>query len=414
MNSILTSLSPNTERDDIRLAISQLCSPWRWHNNKENELLEAELSKQLSGRPVVLTSSGRSALYYALKALGVSANDEVIIQAFTCVTVPASIQWLGAHPVYSDISEATYNLDPAVLEQKITPKTKAIIVQHTLGIPAPMLEIQEIVKRHNLLIIEDCAHALGATYQGQPVGTMGDISIFSFGRDKAISSVFGGAIACNNADVIKKIRAEQEQLPLPSNGWVVQQLLHPICMSVIMPLYFKANIGKAILVALQNMHVLSKAITEKERIGGKPEIVGWRLSPALAALARHQLKKLPHFIECRRKAADYYRKNISISVRLPENVVGASWLRLPITVPNSTKLHMYMRQRDILLGDWYDAAVAPRTVSNLAIGYTPDSCPVAEQLAASVVNLPTNHRLQEIDLERVVQSINDYFDDSRN
>src|SRR5581483_4013141 len=112
-------------------------------------------------------------------------------QAFTCVAVPNSVLWTGAKAIYADIDE-TGNLDPKDLEKKITKKTKAVIIQHTFGIAANMDAIQKVLKGKKIILIEDCAHALGASYKGKKLGTFGEFAFFSFGRDKVISSVFGG------------------------------------------------------------------------------------------------------------------------------------------------------------------------------------------------------------------------------
>ena len=122
---------------------------------------------------------GRVALYAILQALGVGAGDEVLIAGFTCVVVPNAVRFLGAKPVYADISIGSYNLDPASAAQAITPLTRAMIVQHTLGIPAPLEELLALAKLHNLAVIEDCAHSLGSTYCGNPLGTFGNAAFLA-------------------------------------------------------------------------------------------------------------------------------------------------------------------------------------------------------------------------------------------
>lgn len=115
----------------------------------------------------------------------------MILQAYTCVSVSNAIIATGAKPIYVDIDAQTLNINPQLIEKHITQKTKAIIVQHTFGIPADIHAIQSIVKKHQLFFIEDCAHALGAQYKEKMVGSFGDIAVYSFGRDKVISSVNG-------------------------------------------------------------------------------------------------------------------------------------------------------------------------------------------------------------------------------
>ncbi|KKU80518.1 MAG: DegT/DnrJ/EryC1/StrS aminotransferase, partial [Candidatus Gottesmanbacteria bacterium GW2011_GWA1_47_8] len=182
---ISASLSPNTEPDDVWLAIQTLFSPWKWQNGEA--LLRV---RQWFGGEITLFSSGRVSLFAILKSFEIGTGDEVIIQAFTCVAVPNSVLWSGATPVYVDIDD-TCNIDPQNVEKKITNKTKAIIIQHTFGIPADLVELAKIAKKHGLLIIEDFAHSLGLHISG-------DAAFFSFGRDKVISSVWGGGAVINS------------------------------------------------------------------------------------------------------------------------------------------------------------------------------------------------------------------------
>ena len=113
-----------------------------------------------------------------------------------------------------------------------------------------------IAKKHKVFVIEDCAHALGAVYKGKKVGTIGDAAFFSFGRDKIISSVFGGAAIAKNRQAAQRLEIIEHALPNPSFFWIFQQLCHPVTMSVILPFY-KSGIGKILLVLLQQLHFLS-------------------------------------------------------------------------------------------------------------------------------------------------------------
>ena len=122
---------------------------------------------------------GRVALYAILKAMGIGEGDEVLVEGFTCVVVPNSVIFAGAKPVYVAPDPKTYNMDINQIEPKSTPKTKAIVAQHTFGFPADMDAIIEIAQRHNLKVIEDCAPALGATYKGKKVGTLGDAAFLA-------------------------------------------------------------------------------------------------------------------------------------------------------------------------------------------------------------------------------------------
>ena len=406
---IAISLSPNTEPDDIRLALKVVLTPWRWRDRQVVERVARQLSRLLDNRPAILTSSGRAALYTLLQAAGIKEGDEVILQAFTCIAVPAAITWTGAKPVYADIDPWTYNLDPRDAARKITSRTRAIIVQHTFGIPAPMDELRRLAQAHGVMLIEDCAHALGATYHGRQAGTLGDAAIFSFGRDKALSSVFGGAIVCSDPALMEKVEEQQQKLKAAPLLWIKQQLLHPLLLNIVLPLYDRFRIGQALLVLLQKLHVVSKAIELQEKRGAKPRHVSYQFPGALALLLEHQVNKLGGYTARRRAAAAAYQNSCQDSVVLPRPLPATepSWLRFPLRVPNPAALHRTARKHRVLLGDWYDTPLAPTDALPAAFGYTAGTCPVAEEAARNVINLPTHPRLTAKQLEEIIKIVHD-------
>jgi dTDP-4-amino-4,6-dideoxygalactose transaminase len=410
--SIFISLSPNTEPDDIRLAFRTLFRPWLWKKEETLKQVTGTISRIFNEQPVALVSSGRSALYQTLKAFNISANDEVIIQAFTCLAVPAAIKWTKAKPVYVDIHPDTYNINASQIIEAITKNTKAIIVQHTFGIPGPIEELQQIAREHNLILIEDLAHSLGSTYHRKPLGTFGDAAILSFGRDKIISSVFGGAVISNRKDVINKINDAQEKLPFPPAHWIIQQLNHPILFSIIKSTYFTMHIGKIFLVLLQKTSLLSKAVQEKEKGSNKPNHISYRYSPALALLLQNQLTKLDSFNERRREIIQTYFNTLSNHSDLPQTTQPSNptWLRFPLKVNQPPKLHNQARKQKILLGDWYNSSIAPVDADSKIFNYIKGSCPIAEKTAEHIVNLPTYPTITNRQVEQIIKLINSYED----
>jgi perosamine synthetase len=143
-------------------------------------------------------SNGTVALHLALITLGIGPGDEVIVPSFTYIASVSNICHAGGTPIFVDSLEDTWQLDPADVKRKITPRTKAIMVVHLYGHPCEMDEIVEIAKAHNLFIIEDCAEAFGSTYKGKHVGTFGDLSTFSFYGNKTITTGEGGMVVTND------------------------------------------------------------------------------------------------------------------------------------------------------------------------------------------------------------------------
>ena len=189
LRPIAISLSPNTQRDDLILALKSIVNINSYQRGPYQNKVSGWFKKYFQVKNVFLFNMGRSALFFLLKNINIGSGDEVIIQAFTCVAVTDPILWTGAKPVYIDVDKSL-NIDPVLLEKSISKKTKAIIVQHTFGISAQIILIKKIAQKYNIFLIEDCAHSLGATYNGKKIGTFGDAALFSFGRDKVISSVF--------------------------------------------------------------------------------------------------------------------------------------------------------------------------------------------------------------------------------
>ncbi len=408
---IAISLSPNVDSKDVARAWSVLFSRSLRENTEILSEVAHLISKKFDNRFVVLNSSGRQALYDLLRAYDIGLGDEVIIQAFTCIAVPEPILWVGAKPVYADVAKNSYGIDVQDILKKITPNTKAIIVQHTFGIPGPIEEIVRIAKEKNIVVIEDCAHAFGATLNNKALGTFADASILSFGRDKCLSSVYGGACVVKNREQMEKLRAFHNQRKQPPLTWTIQQLLHPILFSCIVPSYFAFGIGKALLVLFQRAGLLSRAVELQERSGRKPAHIEYQYPPALAQLLSLQLEKIDVMNTRRKYIADRYAQELShdkaVLPAVPQNA-QPSWLRFPLLVKNQKQVMFMAREKNMLLGDWYDAVLVPRGSNLIEFRYTSGTCPSAEQLAQQVINLPTYPALTDTQITEVIDCIKTY------
>lgn len=166
---------------------------------------EDEFSRYSDSKYGIGVNSGTDALFLAVKALGIGPGDEVIVPAFTFIATALGVSFAGATPVFVDIDDKTYNMDPRKLEKAITRKTKAIIVVHLYGQAADMEEILAIAKKHKVKVIEDTAQAHGARYHGKRVGSWGDVSCFSFYPTKGLGTFGdGGMIVTNNEETYQK------------------------------------------------------------------------------------------------------------------------------------------------------------------------------------------------------------------
>ena len=193
---------PHFYPEDIKKATEILKSGkinyWTGFEGRE---FEKEFSKYVGVNHSVAVDNGTNALILAAHALGISHGDEVIMSPRTFVASAFSIMHLGAKPVFTDIDRNTQNMDPDLIEASITPNTKAVMAIHLAGWPCEMDKIQEICNNHNLFLIEDCAQAHGAKYNGKSVGSFGDVNAWSFCQDKIMSTAGeGGMVTTNNKD----------------------------------------------------------------------------------------------------------------------------------------------------------------------------------------------------------------------
>lgn len=194
---------------------------------------EDTFCRQFSLPHALALNSGTAALHLAVLGAGIKEGDEVITPAQTFVATAMAILYARATPVFADILSGGPNVDPADVERRITPRTKAIMVVHYGGYPCDMDEINAIAARHKLKVIEDAAHALGASYQGRPVGNLGDFSIFSFQAIKQMTTGDGGMLVCRNADDHQTAyrrrwfgidRANRKPSPLGQPEWDITEL----------------------------------------------------------------------------------------------------------------------------------------------------------------------------------------------
>jgi dTDP-4-amino-4,6-dideoxygalactose transaminase len=408
-NSIFTSLSPNTEIDDIVLCFKLFFQPDKWKRGQALIDLENRFKELLKVKHAFTFNSGRSAFLAILKSLNLQLGTEVLIQGFTCNALVNPILWLGLKPVFVDIDEKTLNMDVDDLETKIGPESKVVVVQHTFGFPTDLDRVQEVCQKHNLILIEDCAHSLGASYNNKKLGTFGQAAFFSFGRDKIISSVYGGMAVTNDDTLGQKIQEFQKMSDFPRGAWIFQQLLHPVLTNLIVkPLYGFWGLGRPVLIFLQKSRILSKAVTKKEKKGEKPEYIGQRMPNALAILALHQLEKLDYFLDHQKKIVSIYDKNLK-RFSLPIKIKGRIYMRYPLLLEKPDKLLRQLRKHNMFLDDgWRRKVIVPPDTNQDKMGYTKGSCPKAEWVAERILNLPTHINISSHQAKKIVEFLNKY------
>lgn len=413
MKTIAIGLSPNTQADDVLLAYSQIITPWQYKDGNYIKDLEDWFRNFFDVQHATSFVSARGALFAILKSLNIGKGDEVILQAFTCVAVVEAILQVGATPKYVDI-EKDLTLSILSLKKAISKKTKAIIAQHTFGIPAKIDEIQKVAKENNLFLIEDCAHGIGGVYKGKKLGMFGIASIFSFGRDKAFSSVFGGIVITSDSSLQASLQKFHNQQTFPTHRWIAQQLFHPIATSLILPIYAIGIVGKGMLFMFQKLNMLSLPVLNVEKQGVLPQIYTKKLPNSLAALALHQLKKIDLYNKKRQKFTRQYIDELeNFTSDIPYRG-GEPLLRFPVLVANREQILALFKKQHIYLGTWYSCIIDPKGVDFSKILYEKGMCPEAELVSSKIVNLPLLPNMSTEDVEKIVSLFKKYAGSKRN
>jgi len=189
------------------------------NNKNQTKIFENKFSDYLKVKNVIFTSSARISLYFILKTLNFKKNSEILLPDYIIPVVPKIVTYFKLKPVFVKVEKGTNNIYPPCIKKKISKRTKAIIIAHMHGQPCYMDEILKISKENKLILIEDCAQALGASYKNKKAGTFGDISYFSFGVSKLITTPGGGAIATNNKLLSNKIRRDIKNNAINPGNW---------------------------------------------------------------------------------------------------------------------------------------------------------------------------------------------------
>jgi dTDP-4-amino-4,6-dideoxygalactose transaminase len=368
------------------------------------EAFEQELTVLLGGGHVRACSTeyGRMALYFILQAMALPAGAEVIVPALTFWVVPEMVRVAGLTPVFADVDPATFTLSPAAVERAITPKTRAILPTHLYGLPCDMEPLLEIARRHDLKVIEDCAHALGATYKGQMVGTLGDASFFSFQAFKPLNTYGGGLAWVRDADLARRVAALADGEAWPAEARVDRILRTGKWQhTFIRPKVFTWSLFPIWYVASWTGGKPEERLWERVRpLTPLPPHYRGRFTNVQAAIGRAGLRHLPAFIERTRRHAR----------RLDEILGNMPGVMVPRTPADRT--HVYYQycayvpdsetvvKRCIRRG----VDVAPMHVDVCTrmplFGWQGAPAPGAEQ-AATAVQVPVYESLSDAEIDRV-------------
>lgn len=341
--------------DDEREAVDRVLRSGMIAGGPEVEAFETEFSELVQGRHCIAVNSGTSALHMAFLAAGIKSGDEVIVPSFTFAATANSVVLAGGTPVFADIEQDYFNMDPKAAEALITPRTRALMPVHLYGHPAAMREYRDIAARHNLLLFEDAAQAHAAALDGIPVGAWGVAASFSFYPTKNMTSGEGGMVTTPCENIARKTK----------------------------------------LLRNQGM--------EKRY---ENEIAGFntRMTDIHAAIGRVQLKKLTGWTKQRQDNAKFFDDNLN-GVVVPPVAPGATHVYHQYTIrivdQDRDKFAEELGKRGVGSGVYY-----PIPNHRLpSYGLTLD-LPVTEQVAKECLSIPVHPSLSQADLEKVVEVIN--------
>ena len=355
---------------------------------------------------------GRIALLALLRAIGVGKGDEVIMQSYTCLAVPLPVISLGATPVYVDIDSNTLCMNVGLLKDKITPRTKAIIVQHTFGVPADMDGISRIARAENIGLIEDCCHSPWSLYNNMTVGNFGDAAFYSYEWGKPIIAGIGGSCIVRNADLAKKLEMLSREYKQPPFIKTIKIRFQRLAYSMIVfpGLFWIVRDAFRLLGSLG----IAEGTFHRDELLGSLDHDRLLLPRFFQKVIEKKAARSERAIRMRKRLAEEYRsmaKQLDIKLfDLPRHVEPV-YLRLPLRVRKKKPILELARKMRIELGDWFVSPIHPLvgSVCRLA-GYEEGACPESERAAAEIITLPIHCRISKNSMAkmekflRIVQS----------
>ncbi|MFW6126038.1 MAG: DegT/DnrJ/EryC1/StrS family aminotransferase [Chloroflexota bacterium] len=341
-----------------------LDSSWISSSGRYVERFERAFADFCSAKHAASCCNGTVALHLALMALGVKQGDEVIVPTLTFVATANAVAYCGARPLFVDSEPDTWNMDPALIEQRITPRTKGIIVVHLYGHPVDLDAVLSVARRHGLFVIEDAAEAHGAKYKGRAIGSVGDVATFSFYGNKIITTGEGGMVVTNDGMLMTKVRRLKGQGMDPNRR------------------YWFPTIG-----------------------------YNYRMTNVAAAIGLAQLERVEWHTERRREVAGWYHACLAdtTSLVLP---IEKEWARNVYWMFTVVLDDSVTKSRDQVAKDLLAEGIETRPVFYPVHSLPPyrrlsrgQSFPVADRIAARGINLPTWAGLTREDVEFISQAL---------
>jgi perosamine synthetase len=398
----LALLGGMTTWGDCAEALGLLASPRRLVQGPEVARYEREFAVRIGVAHALSFAHGRIGLYAILRGLGVGPGDEVLVPVPTHVVVANAVRYVGARPIFVDCLPDSWNVDLRVAAAQVTSRTRALILQHTFGVPADIEGALALGRRHDIPVVEDCVHALGARHRGRPVGSFGRAAFFSTEETKTISTTMGGMAVTDDPALATSLARMQARCAWPERRLVARYVLKLLGYHALtQPRLHRYT--RDVYEALGRRNPLPAATSPAERRGERPAGYEQRLGNAQAVLALRQLGRLDANVAHRRRIAEIYAEGLgTASARsvLAEDADEHAPVRFPLHVPDRESVASAIAPLAVP-GRWF-TSVLEEAQSPALVGYQPGSCPVAEDAARHLLNLPTHPRVRPSDARAIV------------
>jgi len=383
-----------------------------WNNPSEKRKTFADSVRKTFGDFMVfLFSTGRGAIAACLRSAGIGEGDEVIISSFNCIAVPTALLAVGAIPVYVDIDPVTLNVKPEAILNHLTPKTKAIVVQHTFGSSSDMYTILALLKDKNILVIEDCALSLGSKNNGTLLGSQADAAIFSLEQSKTLSTGWGGILIIKNKMLGEKILNDYENISEQKKGIIIRDSIQTAISAVCHHPSFHF-IGKYVIYFFFKIRLFRYSTPHNEIEGNPGNNFINKLSGTQSILGLSQWKRLQVVADKCRTNAEKLRNvlNETNFITLADPRPGrdeAVSPRISFLVKKPSHFHSFFSEKGIETASWFDGPLSPLPDSDL-FNYDAKQYPASFFISRHIVNLPCHSRLTPNDIGLISEAIREY------
>jgi dTDP-4-amino-4,6-dideoxygalactose transaminase len=376
---------------EIEAAVTECLESGEYIQGAQVKSLESELAAYLNVKHAITVANGTDALVISLKAAGIKAGDEVITTPFTFFATADAIAVLGAIPVFADIKEDSFNIDPACIENKITSKTKCILPVHIFGQPAEMAQINAIARKYNLVVIEDACQAIGSEYKGKKAGGLGDIACFSFYPTKNLGCFGDGGLITTNNDKLAAICVALREHGGGKNGAIAKHYIEGT-----EPENCEAQTENSLYNPYKYFNY----------------IIGFnsRLDALQAAILKVKLKYLDKWNNMRLHNAKLYNQKLSnCNLKLPVtlNECKHVWHQYAIRHPKKHELISFLSSKGITAGVFYPVPLHLQKALEF-LGYKQGEFPVAERVTSESVCLPIYPELSEQEIDYISECIKEF------